>query len=144
MKTRYARRLAALIVILAFLAILAIFAVSITQPIERFTLVQNRIKWTLQRASNYDYQAELICNCTEHDAPTPVQVRSGKSLNGKSRLYTVEGLFEIIEDALDQNAQSVIVTYDAAYGLPTRIEIDRSLKETGDEIAYQVTDFVLR
>ena len=130
--------------VIAIAVLFAVLALLINHPLERITLAQNRLKWNTQGIRSYDYNAELICNCTEHNAPTPVQVRDNKALNGAGRLYTVEGLFEIVQDALDQNAESVVVTYDSAQGFPAHIEIDRSLQESGDEIAYQITDFVAR
>ncbi len=142
MKTIFSTRV--LLFVLLGIVVCAALALLLNHPLERATLVQNRLKWNTQGTRSYDYNAELICNCTEHNAPTPVQVRDNKALNGASRLYTVDGLFEIVQDALDQNAESVVVTYDPERGFPARIEIDRSLQESGDEIAYQITDFIPR
>jgi hypothetical protein len=53
---------------------------------------------------------------------------------------TVEGLFAVAEENLS-NADQVEVTYDAQYGFPASIVVDRIKMAVDDEIAYYVGAF---
>jgi hypothetical protein len=53
---------------------------------------------------------------------------------------TVEGLFAIAEENI-ANADQVEVTYDANYGFPASIVVDRIKMAVDDEISYYVGAF---
>jgi hypothetical protein len=52
---------------------------------------------------------------------------------------SVEGLFEIIEEALNEGADRVDVEYDPPTGTPIRIDIDYIEAAVDDEILYEST-----
>lgn len=46
-------------------------------------------------------------------------------------LPTVEGLFDIIQGAIDDRVQRLSVSYDSQYGFPTSVYIDVVRQDTG-------------
>ena len=113
-----------------------------------------RLKWEHTRPAAYTYTVALYCFCPqEGSGPVIVSVRDGVV---ESRTYvdngaavaptdagnfpTVDGLFEVIEDAR-QRADAIDVTYDPAFGFPAVISIDYIRTSADDEITYRATSF---
>ncbi|MDB5970812.1 MAG: putative lipoprotein [Hydrocarboniphaga sp.] len=69
---------------------------------------------------------------------------SGEYLNADqaAALPTIDGLFTIIGDAYDDDADHVDVVYDATRGYPMDITIDPISGAADDEIEYHVRDFM--
>ena len=55
--------------------------------------------------------------------------------------HSVDSLFDIIEHAVDNEAETVAVSYDGELGYPTRIEIDYSGNAIDDEYVLTVLAF---
>lgn len=53
----------------------------------------------------------------------------------------VEGLFAIVQRAIDSGADRVDASYDARLGYPTRIAIDHDVRAADDEEVVLVTAF---
>jgi hypothetical protein len=122
----------------------------------RSELTKNREKWTAQDISHYRFELTISCFCPFMDVmPVVVEVRDGQivSLTGANgqplrddfratfeRAATVEGLFAVAEENLS-NADQVEVTYDAQYGFPASIIVDRIKLAVDDEISYFVESF---
>jgi len=53
---------------------------------------------------------------------------------------TVDGLFDVIQSAIDANARLIRATYDPAKGFPTEIDYDGSAQIADDEIFYRASD----
>ncbi|RJP48212.1 MAG: hypothetical protein C4583_14715 [Anaerolineaceae bacterium] len=119
-------------------------------------LDQNRARWDSAGVTHYTFQLTVSCFCPFAEImPITVEVQDGKivsmrdvngeAVEGESRQYieeaaTVEGLFTIAEENL-ANADQVEVTYDAQYGFPTSIVVDRIKMAIDDEIAYYARAF---
>lgn len=56
---------------------------------------------------------------------------------------TVEGLFGVIQHAIDEDADEVDVTYDEATGRPERIDIDWMTNADDDEVGITVDSFTV-
>ena len=103
------------------------------------TLDKNSQKWTDSGIKNYSYEFQRACFCLP-DYTRPIkttvengEVKSSNYLNGqqesvddqfKENKQTVNGLFDIIQNAIDKGRQ-LEVTYDSKTGMPTKIVIDR-------------------
>ena len=114
-----------------------------------------RLKWERTRPAAYTITVARFCFCTqEGSGPVIVSVRDGVV---ESRTYvdngaavaptdagnfpTVDGLFEVIEDARRQGAYAINVTYDPARGFPVVISIDYERATADDELTYRATNF---
>ncbi len=119
-------------------------------------LSQNRAKWDSLGVAHYRYELTISCFCPFMDVmPVTVEVKDGQivsltDVNGQplpeefratfEQAATVEGLFAVAEENLS-NADQVEVTYDAQYGFPASIVVDRIKMAVDDEIAYYVGAF---
>jgi hypothetical protein len=119
-------------------------------------LAKNREKWDAANVSHYRFELTISCFCPFMDVvPVTVEVKDGKiisltDVNGQplredfratfEKAATVDGLFAIAEENLS-NADQVKVTYDAQYGFPVSIVVDRIKLAVDDEIAYYVGAF---
>ena len=54
---------------------------------------------------------------------------------------TIEELFSLVQNGLDQKAAALDASYDATLGFPTQIAIDPNLLAADDETNYTVTEF---
>ena len=54
---------------------------------------------------------------------------------------SVEGLFGIVEDAIDQDADDLDVRYDPTYAYPREVEIDYRHSTADEEITFRAYDF---
>ena len=57
------------------------------------------------------------------------------------RLHSIEGLFDIIQDAITDDVDHLAVTYDKENGYPTKIEIDYRSNAIDDEYTLIITEF---
>lgn len=119
-------------------------------------LAKNRDKWTSAGVSHYSFELTISCFCPFFEVnPVTVEVKDGKivSMTDASgqplkeefaqtfeEAATVEGLFAIAEENI-ANADEVEVTYDAQYGFPASIVVDRIKLAVDDEISYHVEAF---
>ncbi|MFZ5855841.1 MAG: DUF6174 domain-containing protein [Chloroflexota bacterium] len=119
-------------------------------------LSKNREKWTSAGVSHYRFELTISCFCPFFEVnPVTVEVKDGKivSMTDASgqplkeefaqtfeEAATVEGLFAIAEENI-ANADEVEVTYDAQYGFPASIVVDRIKMAVDDEISYHVEAF---
>ena len=51
--------------------------------------------------------------------------------------YTVEGLFDLLEDSIDQSVASLSASYDSGLGYPTSGYIDRNQMIADEELGFQ-------
>jgi hypothetical protein len=118
-------------------------------------LDQHRERWADQDIDSYRYELQVVCFCPpEATGPVLVIVRDGITdsvlyvANGNTpeqpyfeRYDTIEDLFLVIDDALDQEAHEIDVTYDETLGFPTRIAIDFIEAAIDDEVTYTISRF---
>jgi hypothetical protein len=114
----------------------------------------NRALWQTAGPATYVYEVERSCFCpVEALGPVRVQVEDGAVTR---RTYTasgdtvrtpfadifpaVDGLFDILERAIDQDAADVRVTWDPDTGLPLDFSIDYIANAIDEEVGYRIVD----
>src|SRR5690606_6063300 len=60
-----------------------------------------------------------------------------------TEVLTVEGIFDEIQDALDEGADEVVVDYDPDTGRPLRVDIDWMAMAIDDEMGITVDSFTV-
>ncbi len=118
-------------------------------------LDRHRAAWKESGIFGYAYEYIVLCECPDsREEPIRVGVDSGKTkyvAYAESRetpltivplrLHSIEGLFEIIQDAITDDMDHIAVSYDKEKGYPTKIEIDYRSNAIDDEYTLIVTDF---
>jgi hypothetical protein len=133
-----------------------ILALTLSACGSKSELNANRDKWDASGVSHYSFQLTISCFCPFMDIiPVSVEVKDGQIVSmtdaqGKpladnfretfEKAATVEGLFAIAEENLS-NADQVEVTYEAQYGFPTSIVVDRIKLAVDDEVSYYADAF---
>ena len=118
-------------------------------------LAQARMVWEHQGINDYDATMERICECPAAGAPVVVAVRSGTvTVNTPSgepmdtsivgAYPTIDGLFYILQDAFDRDADEIRVRYDAGLGYPLEFHIDFFQDAIDDELGYAISRLVVR
>ena len=129
-------------------------------------LNQAKLKWKKQQPLHYSYNLQRSCFCPpEYNYPINIRVFKGKvqqatvvtpphaPINGrraaeqplaadrKAEAMPIEGLFKIIQDAIQQKASSLKVTYDKRNGYPLTIAIDYNSMIADEESSWTISDF---
>jgi hypothetical protein len=118
---------------------------------ERERLEQARARWRSQDILDYSFTFRRSCFCAPSALePAVVTVHRGEIVSVQraadgapqdpASYYTIEGLFDLLQDAIDQGAASLSATYDSALGYPTSAYIDRSEMIADEELGFQATD----
>lgn len=119
-------------------------------------LVTNRELWEAEAISDYSYRLQVLCFCPpEITDPVIVEVSqdsiiavvdaaSGEPVDSARfrNYYTVAGLFDVIENAIDREAHELVVTYDAVLHYPTRIIIDPIEQAVDEELSLLASDLL--
>jgi len=115
--------------------------------------------WQDANITHYRFEINISCFCAFRDQmPLTVEVRDGQIVH----MATVDGtlvldtdpnyaffaphatialLFDEIDAAVKNGAESVTVTYDPKYGFPTEIAIDQSKQIADEEMYFSVSGF---
>ncbi|WP_414577701.1 DUF6174 domain-containing protein [Anabaena sp. CCY 9402-a] len=115
----------------------------------------NRRLWNSQNISNYRYTFSNGCFCIpDARGPVVIEVRNGQTVSITSvatnqpvdpqffRQYsTIPKLFNVIQDAIQRQASSLTVQYNAAYGYPTQINVDYNSQIADEEIYLTIENF---
>lgn len=134
-------------------ASLAAVACGVTGPSDRLAgeqarLDQARARWRAQGIADYTYVFSRGCFCvTEYREPVTITVR-GRSIasvvsvaGGVPRdpaLYpTIEGLFDLVQNAIDEDAATIRTAYDAARGFLTSAYLDISERIADEELSVE-------
>ncbi|HEY8469369.1 MAG TPA: DUF6174 domain-containing protein [Longimicrobiales bacterium] len=118
-------------------------------------LERARDRWRRKGPSDYRYDFQKYCFCGGADLrPVTVHVRNGAVYdavyadNGELvpdeylRFYrTIDGLFEVIGNAINRHADDLDVDYDEQYGYPRSVEIDYDYRTADDEVYFTVRRF---
>jgi hypothetical protein len=113
---------------------------------------QGLARWELTRPEAYVATMERICFCTpEMTGPVLVTVQGNTVV---SRVYeasgepvpaeyadgfpTIDGLFRIIKDAIDDGYHKLDAFYDPATGIPFNFWIDYERNVQDEEVGYNV------
>lgn len=133
-------------------------ACSIVQPGDpaQEELDANRRVWLAGGFDRYRVTVQRICFCgfdvtrrmeVEVDAGVVVAVRDAQTGTPVApeleELYpSVEGLFDVVQDALDRDAHRVTVLYDVTFGYPREISIDYLEFAIDEELTLNADGFV--
>ncbi len=143
----------ALLALLPFLTGCVIFSGSKDLQTE---VDENRALWDGAAIADYSMRFQRLCVICPIDFLIPVRITvrgdtidtvtdldSGAPVTGitAGTFLTIDELFLIIQDAIDQNASEIDVKYDAVLGYPTDVDIDLSRSVFNDEAQFLIRDF---
>lgn len=114
----------------------------------------NREIWRQLGPASYQYGIQRICFCgPDAIGPVRVTVQDGTVV---SRVYTdsgtpvpddfeplfpdVEGLYEVLLDALERDAAQIDVTWDSVTGLPSEFFIDYNEQIADEEVGFRIDE----
>ena len=111
-------------------------------------LTEARRLWRSQGLTGYTYVLSRGCFCTpEYREPATVTVRGGRVVSavsvatGEARdiawFEPIDGLFDSIQEAIDDGAAQVQAEYDPARGYPILVYIDIDQRLADEEISYE-------
>ena len=120
----------------------------------RREVAENHARWQREGPTTYVYAVEHSCFCPiEAIGPVRVRVEGGSVA---SRTYaasgdtvgatfaeifpTVEGLFDVLERAIDRDAADVQVTWDPETGAPLQLSIDYIADAVDEEEGYRIVE----
>jgi uncharacterized protein DUF6174 len=120
----------------------------------RAQIASHRGQWAAAAIRDYEFRFQQICFCgMEVTREVVVRVSNGSVASARhvddgtsvsaerlADLPTIDGLFDLLDDALDRNAASIEVEFDAALGFPTRINIDFQMQVIDEERSYNAAD----
>ena len=107
-------------------------------------LDSHRTLWEQTRSPDYTFEYNVLCYCSDNfgqtvkvtvisgDIESVVYAASGESgkegeppvVAGSPHYHTIDGLFHVIHDAINNEADQLSVSYDGELGYPTNVEID--------------------
>ncbi len=111
-------------------------------------LGEQRARWETQGLADYTYDVRRVCFCPFREGVRVTVVdgavtgasdlATGEVLEpNEVQLYlTIDGLFDLIQDAYDRNAHQVQVEFHPSRGYPTRIFIDYSEMIADEELGF--------
>jgi hypothetical protein len=116
------------------------------------TSLEGRQAWQALDTDSYTFTYVRSCECLpEMAGPFDVTVRrgvvtevsyEGSPVDPASRpFYTIEALFDLIQEASEQNADRINVAYHPVLGYPTEIYIDYERNAADEEDIITVTAF---
>ena len=128
-----------------------------TDPTDAATaLAEARARWARSGVADYQYTITRGCECSpESVGPVVIEVRNHqvqtrRYLTGTAvdpqfaELFAaVPGLFDLIDEAIQEPAAGLAVRYNEAYGYPETIQIDWVAGVADDEVSYHISDFTV-
>ena len=121
----------------------------------RAQLVRHRDRWVRQQVVDYRFTYDVTCLCEATDDPIEIEVRGSLLASAayadtdqpvpgslQASLPTIDDLFTMIEQAIDQRVHLIEVSYHPTMGYPTRISIDNSFNVAADEVVHVVRELV--
>lgn len=115
-------------------------------------IAENRRKWEAAAPQSYVFDLERLCFCGE-EARGPVRIRvtsgvptawayvqGGGEVAADLRPFFpgVEGLFDVLEEAVRENAHQIQVTWDPQTGAPLDLWIDYRVEVADEEQGYRI------
>ena len=117
--------------------------------------------WNQARLGDYTYEYNVLCECPDNlGQPVMITVSGGviesvvyaesgelvqsgdpPVVVGLPRYHNIESLFEVIQDAIDNEADQLTVSYDSEFGYPMNIEIDYMINSIDDEYILTTNAF---
>lgn len=81
-------------------------------------------------------RGDTILELTNLDTGAPVQQPA------EGAFLTIEGVFDVIQGAINQNAAEIDVSYNSMFGYPADVNIDPSRSLFNDDSQFQIREFV--
>jgi hypothetical protein len=120
-------------------------------------LDQNRKKWMSQMVSNYQFNFRWICFCALKSMETVnITVRENRidsaafvagdvpvAIEGFKRYRTIDGLFDLLQEGIDENAHSILVDYHSELGYPIDGWIDYEEAIADEELGFEIDSLVV-
>ncbi len=138
------------------LAVLAGMAGACSDPAsgQQRELDLNRDRWRSENITEYTYTLQITCFCppeitqpvlvrvSEDSILSVVDAASGEPVEGSliGNFYTVDDLFDVVQDAIDGEAHQLSVTYDPHLGYPISIVIDYDELAVDEELALTASE----
>lgn len=115
------------------------------------------LRWEAFEPQSYSYAIERQCFCADRGrgpvrltvvngaVVEAVYIADGEPLTDEQRGWfpAVEGLFDILRDAIDRDAHEIRVQYDPVSGVPTDFWIDYEDFVADEELGFVVTEPVV-
>ncbi len=117
----------------------------------------NRALWDAAAVHDYSMTFQRLCLfcSTEFVIPVSITVR-GDTIHevtdldtgapveepAEGAFLTIDGVFDVIQDAIDRDAAEIDVRYNSTFGYPTDVIIDFSRSQVTDDVTFQISDFV--
>lgn len=153
--TRSARRASFVVLLLSTLGA-ATCDISGPGVSELHELSRNQTRWSRVGPDAYSYVIRRLCFCIgpatvpgrvtvlEDGTVERVYVESGEDVPEDLRdlFPTVEGLFDVLQDAFERDAHRIDVTYDPSSGVPLDIFIDYQENVADEELGFDVVEAV--
>ena len=124
---------------------------------ERFDeLDRQEAKWQAARPAQYRFGLARICFCApESLGPVRITV-SGEDVTERRYIASgdpvpesleaffpsIDGLFDLLRDAIERDAHRIDVTYDPVSGVPIDLYIDYEVNVADEEVGYEVVESV--
>ena len=133
------------------------FVAACAQPSSQLLTTQSdldahRQQWDALDLDGYRFTFERSCFCPPELRPRVTitvenglvesvhDAQSGKLLTNPPYSYTINDLFAIIQEAVDEGAAMVSVTYDPRFGHPVDVYIDTYANAADEEFSMAVRD----
>ncbi|MFN2384078.1 MAG: DUF6174 domain-containing protein [Gemmatimonadota bacterium] len=98
-------------------------------------------RWTVRRGCfcPIEYNRPVIVRVERGVKTAVTDVETGEPVSAQraSQYPTVEGLFDIIQAAIDHEADRLEVSYDSAFGYPREVFIDQEIYAVDEEQTYE-------
>lgn len=127
------------------------------QGLTQIDLDAAKAKWEAEGGETYEYRFSNACECLPAtsgpiiitviddevtDVRRPIDAADLPPRDG-GPTPTISELFETIQSAIDEEADSITVVYDEEFGYPTEITIDWDSELADEETLYEASDLEL-
>jgi len=114
-----------------------------TAPVNH--LGEQRALWASQDLTDYTFDVSRVCYCqfvgdvrvtVKDGVITGVTELASEVARDPETFRTIDGLFDLVQDAYDRDAHEVQVEFDPGRGYPTRIWIDYVQMMADEEVGF--------
>ena len=117
----------------------------------------NRAQWDAAAIHDYSMSFQRLCRFCGAEFATPVRITvRGDTIREVTDLDTgapveqsaegaflaVDGVFDFIQNAIDQNAAAIDISYNSTFGYPTDVIIDFNRSQFSDDTQFLIGEFV--
>ena len=107
--------------------------------------------WKASKVKDYSFVIKKSCFCPYEEnklitvsngtVKKAKYIPSNTVINISSKEKVIDAYFDIIQEALDENAYKLTVSYDKTYGYPSDIAIDYDKNMVDEEMYYTLSHF---